>query len=280
MSSMYDRLRHRPVVAVAVAGLVLAAAACSSNSASSNSGSGNAGAGSGGKVTISIDCAPPAAQQPVQHKEWLEDVAIFEKANPNITINSVYNYPCDAVPAQFTAMLRAGTETNLYYAYFTDLPQILLAGQAANITQYVNSKTVPNLNDIDAGSMKAVTAGKTLYGLPTSNYTQGLIYNRKLFKAAGLNPDQPPTTWADVEKDATAIAKLGNGIAGWGDYSAGNNGGWHFSSYIDAVGGSMVNNTASPATASFNTPDAQQILQSLHNMRFTDKAMSPTQGLA
>ena len=50
-------------------------------------------------MTISIDCAPPAAQQPVQHKEWLEDMAIFEKANPNITIKSVYNYPCDAVPA-------------------------------------------------------------------------------------------------------------------------------------------------------------------------------------
>ena len=263
------------VAAVAVAGLVLAAAACSSNSSA-----GNAASGSGGKVTISIDCAPPAAQQPVQHKEWIEDIGIFEKANPNITINSVYNYPCDAVPAQFTAMLRAGTETNLYYAYFTDLPQILLAGQAANITPYVNSKTVPNLNDIDATSMKAVTAGKTLYGLPTSNYTQGLIYNRKLFQEAGLNPDQPPTTWAQVETDATAIAKLGNGIEGWGDYSAGNNGGWHFSSYIDAAGGSMVNNTTTPATASFDTPEAQQILQALHTMRFTDKAMSPTQGLA
>ena len=42
----------------------------------------------------------------------------------------------------------------------------------------------------------------------------------------------------------------------------------------------MVNNTASPATAGFNTPEAQQILQALHTMRFTDKAMSPTQGLA
>ena len=269
------RPSYRPLAGVAAAaGLILAVAACSSGS------SGGGSASSGGKVTISIDCAPPAAQQPVQHKEWIEDIAIFEKANPNITINSVYNYPCDAVPAQFTAMLRAGTETNLYYAYFTDLPQILLAGQAANITQYVNTKTVPNLNDIDATSMKAVTAGKTLYGLPASNYTQGLIYNRKLFKEAGLNPDQPPTTWAQVEADATAIAKLGNGIEGWGDYSAGNNGGWHFSSYIDAVGGSMVNNTAAPPTASFNTPDAQQILQALHNMRFTDKAMSPTQGLA
>ena len=276
MSSMYDRLRHRPVIAVtAVAGLVLAAAACSSNAASSNGGT-----GSGGKVTISIDCAPPAAQQPVQHKEWIEDIAIFEKANPNITINSVYNYPCDAVPATFTAMLRAGTETNLYYTYFTDLPQVLLAGQAANITSYVNSKTVPNLNDIAPSSMKAVTAGKTIYGIPDSNYTQGLIYNRALFTQAGLNPNDPPTTWAQVEADATAISKLGNGIEGWGDYSAGNNGGWHFSSYMDALGGSTVNNSGAAPTADFNNANGTAILQALHTLRFTDKAMSPTQGLA
>ena len=180
------RPSYRPLAGVAAAaGLVLAVAACSSGSSSGGSAS------AGGKVTISIDCAPPAAQQPVQHKEWIEDIAIFEKANPNITINSVYNYPCDAVPATFTAMLRAGTETNLYYAYFTDLPQILLAGQAANITKYVNTTTVPLLNDIAPSSMKADEAGSTLYGLPTSNYTQGLIYNRKLFSEAGLNPDQP-----------------------------------------------------------------------------------------
>jgi len=275
MSSMYNRLRHRPVVTAAVAaGLVLAAAACSSNGASGSA------AGSGGKVTISIDCAPPAAQQPVQNKEWLEDVAIFEKANPTITINSVYNYPCDAVPATFTAMLRAGTETNLYYTYFTDLPQVLLAGQAANITSYVNTKTVPNLNDIAPSSMKAVTAGKTIYGIPDSNYTQGLIYNRALFTRAGLNPNDPPTTWAQVETDATAIAKLGGGIEGWGDYSAGNNGGWHFSSYMDAAGGSTVSNSGAAPTAAFDNADGTAILQALHTLRFTDNAMSPTQGLA
>src|SRR6202041_1324770 len=154
-------LRYRPVVAVAaVAGIVLGAAACGSSSSSGGSST----AGSTGKVTISIDCAPPKAQQPVQNKEWLEDVAIFEKANPNITVDSVYNYPCDAVPATFAAMLRAGTETNLYYTYFTDLPQVLLAGQAANITKYVNTTTVPNLNDIAPSSLKADKAGSTLYG--------------------------------------------------------------------------------------------------------------------
>jgi len=90
-------------------------------------------------------------------------------------------------------------EPDIFYSYFTDLPQVLLSGQASDITGYVNATTVPTLPDILPGAMKAVTAGKTIYGIPTSNYTQGLIYNRKLFQQAGLNPDQPPATWADGE---------------------------------------------------------------------------------
>ncbi len=251
------------------AALGLAAAACSSSPAAS-SGS------SGGHVAISVDCAPPASS-PVQHKEWLEDVAIFEKQNPNITINSVFENPCE-VPASFTAMLRAGNEPNLFYTYFTDRNQVLDAGQAADITPYVNSKTVPTLKDIAPTAIAAVTAGKTLYGLPTVNYTQGLVINRALFKQAGLNPDQPPTTWAQVEADAKAITKLGHGIYGYGDYSAGNNGGWHFSSEIDAEGGQMINSAGT--AAAFNSDQGKAVLQALHQMRFVDKSMSPTQQLA
>jgi ABC-type glycerol-3-phosphate transport system substrate-binding protein len=272
---MSRQLHRRPgsrvlAAVTAVAALALGAAACSSSSANS---------AGGGKVTVSIDCAPTQAQNAVLHKEWLEDVASFEKQNPDITIKSIYNYPCE-VPATFTAMLRAGTEPDIFYTYFTDLPQVLLAGQAADITSYVNTKTVPTLKDIVPGAMRAVTAGKTIYGLPTANYTQGLIYNRALFSQAGLNPDDPPTTWAQVEADAKKIAALGHGIEGWGDYSAGNNGGWHFSSYIDAMRGTMVNNASAPPTASFDTASGIAVLQALHTLRFTDNAMSKTQGLA
>ncbi len=277
MSRQRTRLHYRSVAAVVTAaGLVLLAAACSSSS-STSAGTGSSTGAS--PVTISIDCAPASAQNATLHKEWLEDVAIFEKANPSITIDSIYNYPCESA-ATFTSMLRAGSEPNIFYSYFTDLPQILLSGQAADITQYVNTKTVPNLDDIAPSSMKAVEAGSTIYGLPTSNYTQGLIYNRMLFSKAGLNPNDPPTTWTQVETDAKAISKLGNGIEGWGDYSAGNNGGWHFSSYIDALGGSMVNDTTSPPTANFDNANGQAVLEALHTLRFTDNAMSATQGLA
>jgi ABC-type glycerol-3-phosphate transport system substrate-binding protein len=267
----YRLAGYRTVAAVAaVAGMGLVASACSSSPAPS---------ASGGKVSVTINCAPTAAQDPVQHREWLQDVGTFEKANPNITIVSVYNYPCTNLPV-FTAQLRAGTEPDIFYIDFTDLPQVLTAGQAADITQYVTPKTVPNLKDIVPAAMKAVTAGTTIYGLPTNNYTQGLIYNRALFSQAGLNPNDPPTTWAQVETDAKAIAKLGHGIEGWGDYSAGNNGGWHFASYMDALGGTTVDTNNAPPTAAFDNSNGMAILQALHTLRFTDDAMSATQGLA
>ena len=72
---------HRTIAGVAaVAALGLTAAACSS--------SGPSGASGDGHVTISVNCEPPATAT-AQRKEWNEDVATFEKANPNITIKSV-----------------------------------------------------------------------------------------------------------------------------------------------------------------------------------------------
>src|SRR5580700_254179 len=214
----------------AAAALGLAAAACSSSNSPNSSSS--------GKVTISVNCEPPATAV-AQHKEWIEDVAAFEKANPNITIKSVtYTGQCE-VPAQFTATLKAGTETNLFYAYFTDLHQVLDAGQAADITSYVNKSTVPTLGDIVPSAMAAETAGKTLYGLPTSNYTQGLIINRKLFAQAGLDPNKPPTTWAEVQADAKQIAAK-TGQTGYAEMAKNDNtGGWILTTLVYALGGRM-----------------------------------------
>ena len=269
-------LRHSAPFALAATAVLVAAAACSSGSSSGTGNSSGTGSSANGHVTISVDCAPPASAAAL-HKEWNEDVALFEKQNPDITVQSIYTSPCE-VPATFTAMLNAGTEPNVFYTYFTDRNQVLNAGQAADITSYVTTKSVPALHDIVPSAMAAVSANGKLYGLPTANYTQGLVINRKLFAAAGLNPDQPPATWAQVEADAKAITKLGHGIYGYGDYSAGNNGGWHFSSEVDAMGGQMTN--AAGTQAAFNSPQGQAVLQALHTMRFVDHTMSPTQQLA
>ncbi|MGW0997152.1 extracellular solute-binding protein [Streptomyces sp. NPDC002523] len=246
--------------------LTLTAAACSNSSSGGTKSS-------DGKVSISIDCAPPKSR-PTQRKQWADDIAAFEKLHPNITVKSIDTFPCET-PELFTAALKGGTQPNVFYTYFTDKQQVLDAGQAADITKYVTAENLPVKDDIMSAVWDTQKADGKIYGIPRTNYTMGMIINRKLFQKAGLNPDQPPQTWAEVEADAKKIAALGKGVAGYGDYSAGNNGGWHFTAEIYAQGGRMVSDDGKKAA--FNNPQGLAVLQNLHKLRFGADVMGSTQ---
>ena len=57
-------------------------------------------------------------------------------------------------------------------------------------------------------------AGNML-SFPFNSSTPILYYNRDIFTAAGLNPDQPPVTWADVETMSRQIVTTGAAACGF-----------------------------------------------------------------
>jgi len=243
----------RKVLALAlVAGLGFSLAACGEDK------------GSNAKVTITVDCMPVEAQKELR-ADWLADVDAFQKLHPNITIKSIsVGSQCNN-PPDFTARLRGGTQADVFYAYMTDLQQVLDSGQAQDISQYINDETVPTWNSIDGVTKTAFAEGGKTYGIPTKNYTMGLVINKPLFKAAGLDPAKPPSSWADVRSAAAAIARATPGTYGYGEYSAQNTGGWHFTATMYGLGGSMV--TPDGKKANFNNDLGKSILQNLKDMR-------------
>ena len=269
--------RARTAVAVALAaGLALSVSGCGSSSAGSGSGSASAGA-TAGPVTISVGCEPPTTQASAR-KNWLADVADFEKLNPTITIKSDDTNPCDD-PATFNAKLASGKMDDVFYTYFTDGTNVVNSGQAADIQKYASQIT--DVKDIQSALLNVYRKGNTesgdLYGIPTGNYSLGLVYNKALFTQAGLDPNSPPTTWDQVESDAIAISKLGKGIVGYGDYSAANTGGWHFVAEDISRGGSIV--SADGKSSAFDDANGLATLQYLQKLRFTDNVMGTKQGL-
>src|SRR4029453_6055068 len=115
------------------------------------------------------------------------------------------------------------------------------------------------------------------YGLPSKNYSMGLLYNRDLFTKAGLDPNSPPATWADVRAAAKKIAALGDDYVGYGDYSKSNTGGWHFTTELYSLGGEVAVNNGGTWKAAFNGPQGQQGLQQLKDMRWAHTSMGQKQ---
>ncbi|MGY0071076.1 ABC transporter substrate-binding protein [Streptomyces sp. QTS137] len=250
---------RRTLVALGVGALTLTA--CGSNDDQA----------ADGKTRITVNCMPPKSAE-VDRRFFEEDVAAFEKKNPDIDVVPHDAFPCQD-PKTFDAKLAGGQMEDVFYTYFTDAGHVVDINQAADLTPYV--RELRSYGTIQQQLRDIYTVDGRIYGVPRTGYSMGLIYNRQLFERAGLDPDRPPTTWAGVRDAAKRIAALGDGTVGYADYSAQNQGGWHFTAELYSQGGDVV--TPDGKEAAVDSPEGRAVLQTLHDMRWEDESMGSKQ---
>ena len=248
-----------------VAGVAVSAAGC---------GDDEDGPSADGRITITVNGLPPATEE-ANHKRFLDNVAEFERLNPDIKIDAREG---KMDPQTFAAKLAGGQLEDVFYVYFTDPANLIAKRQVADITPYI--KEFPVIEQIKPEVRRVFSdADGKLYGIPTKNYSLGLLYSRPLFTRAGLDPDNPPKTWEEVRVAAKKIADLGDGIVGYGEYSKSNTGGWHFTAELYSLGGDVAVNEGGTWKAAFNNELGRQVLEQLKQMRWTDDSMGSRQSL-
>jgi multiple sugar transport system substrate-binding protein len=252
------RSLRRIATAVAVAGLV---AACVTATA----------VGSTKTVTISVASLIPGSTQAATN-QFNAQVAEFEKANPGIKVQPVqYQW----TGPTFAAKLAAGTLPTVFEVPFTDARTLGDNGQLANLTPYVEK--LPYFKEFNPSVIAEGTDAKgQVVALPKGAYAQGLQYNRQLFQQAGLNPNKPPTTWAEVRKDAKIITEK-TGKPGYVEMAKDDNtAGWILTTLVYSLGGRMETGTGTSAKATVDNKYTIQALNMLKAMRWTDNSMGST----
>jgi len=137
--------------------------------------------------------------------------------------------PSDA----YASRVRAATQTNT-------LPDIFgVLGETRDLSSFINSGHVANLQEAmsaDQGAWQKQFFAKALannsfqadnqyqvppgiYGVPIDVTNIQMLYNKDLFKQAGLNPDKPPQTWAEFLDDWHKLkaANIPGLVSGWGE---------------------------------------------------------------
>jgi multiple sugar transport system substrate-binding protein len=105
-----------------------------------------------------------------------------------------------------------------------DLPDVLAAdvvyapnyaskGVYLDLTERVNA--LPFKDKLAPAHMKVATYNGKNYGVPHDIDLSAVFYNKVLFTKAGLDPDKPPTTLAEMAEMAKRIQAVGGGVSGY-----------------------------------------------------------------
>jgi multiple sugar transport system substrate-binding protein len=136
---------------------------------------------------------------------WMKDtIAKYQKLHPNVTVKTVLQSTDTYTTTQKTAC-KGGSGPDVWYNW----------GGTWSLESSWAGCTVPNevaLAPADLTPVPAINGtrwnGKTwLYPIETRIYP--IVYNKALFKKAGLDPSTPPTTWNAMIADAKKLKAAG-----------------------------------------------------------------------
>ncbi len=104
--------------------------------------------------------------------------------------------------------------------------------------------------------LATITSDGKQWGLPRAFSTKALYYNKDLFKAAGLDPENPPKTWDEMYEAAKAI-KEKTDSDGFGLAAASFDNTMHqFMNYVYTNGGEVINDKGEIVFNSENNVEA------------------------
>jgi len=149
-------------------------------------------------------------------------------------------------------------------------PAFAAAGQLEDITDW--AKSLPYFAELSPAHVKTGTYKDRIYGLPFSADSSVLIWNKDLFKKAGLDPDKGPTNFAEIAASAEKVAALGGETKGF--YFSGACGGCNIFTFVPLVwasGGDILSEDGSKAT--LDTPQMRDAIALYRGM--VEKGLVP-----
>ena len=139
-------------------------------------------------------------------------VCAWNAANAAKPINLSYIVHTEMV-AKIAQGVATGDVPDLMGMDLIYAPQFENAQQLVDITD--QTKDWPELQDVSPGHKTVATFNNRLFGVPLYADVSALFYNKDLFKKAGLDPNKPPTSLAEIRQYADKITALGGDIKGY-----------------------------------------------------------------
>lgn len=100
---------------------------------------------------------------------------------------------------------------------YIDNPEVALfasRGLLLDLKPHIDRSDVVKADEIFPGPLSSVSYEGGIYGIPRGANTIALYYNADKYRAAGLDPDNPPRTWDELYEAAKVLTKPEDNVYG------------------------------------------------------------------
>lgn len=148
---------------------------------------------------------------------------------------------------------------------YGDLANYVANGALQPLDDFWQYKGVDK-NNFTKTSVSLGVIDKTQWFIPMQVQGMYTFWNKDLFKAAGLDPETPPTTWDELSKMAPKLTNASKNVSG---FVFNKDGSAPLYNWILANGGSLVN--ADYTKSTFASPQTLEVLKTIQKLIHVDK---------
>ena len=133
-------------------------------------------------------------------------ISEFESEHPDITVKAVYSGNYDETRVRALSALRAGEPVQLSVLGALDTHDLVEQGLVESFSDIANTEESRQwIESFYPALMANGTLEGKVWGIPFQRSTIVMFYNKDMFKAAGLDPEQAPTTWDEMVEAAKTL---------------------------------------------------------------------------
>ncbi|KRF05963.1 ABC transporter substrate-binding protein [Paenibacillus sp. Soil766] len=169
-------------------------------------------------------------------------VADFNSSQKNVQVEAVFQGTYDESINKMKASMDTKSGPSLIQVYEIGSRFMIDSKAITPVQKYVDADKF-DLSQLEENILNYYKVDGKLNSMPFNTSNPILYYNKDMFKAAGLDPEKPPTTYEEITKAAVALSKDGKSGSSFAIY------GWFMEQFFANQGVEYLNNGNGRTTA-------------------------------
>lgn len=145
-----------------------------------------------------------------------ELIAGYNSSNDDSISVETIKIPRDRYDETLNMMITSGESPDVFEIGSQWLYTYISKALLMDVKEYLDKDFCSRMPQWAFDEANEITGGNDVYALPVNQVTVRLIYNKDIFKNAGLNPEAPPKTLDEMKSYAKRISNAGIGLKQYG----------------------------------------------------------------